>query len=167
MDDEHLPDKALTNSANRAKLTSDSYKQAVQSSDNLFQLPLPQGLSARRQEAKFYVQQLLTDLIALGVLEYESGFENAINKTFKVSGGCLGGVVNFKQVYIQVFFFISKPKSEYSWGRFLPVSETNAASQTPGKLTIWPPQDSTESISSLEKSFALDTSKIYVFVIKY
>lgn len=42
-------------------------------------------LIAKRQEAKFYVQQVLTDLIALGVLEYDSGFENAINKTFKVS----------------------------------------------------------------------------------
>jgi hypothetical protein len=38
----------------------------------------------RRQEANFYVQQILTNLIAIGVLEYESGFENAINKTFKV-----------------------------------------------------------------------------------
>jgi hypothetical protein len=41
-------------------------------------------LISKRQEAKFYVQQILTDLLALGVLEYESGFDNAINKTFKV-----------------------------------------------------------------------------------
>ena len=38
----------------------------------------------KRQEANFYVQQVLTNLLALGVLEFESGFENAINKTFKV-----------------------------------------------------------------------------------
>ena len=38
----------------------------------------------KRQEANFYVQQILTNLLALGVLEFESGFENAINKTFKV-----------------------------------------------------------------------------------
>ena len=41
-------------------------------------------LAYKRQEANFYVQQILTNLLALGVLEFESGFENAINKTFKV-----------------------------------------------------------------------------------
>lgn len=43
------------------------------------------NLIYKRQEANFYVQQILTNLLAIGVLEYESGFENAINKTFKVS----------------------------------------------------------------------------------
>ena len=43
-----------------------------------------QNLAYKRQEANFYVQQILTNLLALGVLEFESGFENAINKTFKV-----------------------------------------------------------------------------------
>jgi hypothetical protein len=38
----------------------------------------------KKQEANFYIQQFLTNLIALGVLEFESTFENAINKTFKV-----------------------------------------------------------------------------------
>lgn len=42
------------------------------------------NLNYKRQEANFYVQQILTNLLAIGVLEYESGFENAINKTFKV-----------------------------------------------------------------------------------
>lgn len=41
-------------------------------------------LAFKRQEANFYVQQFLTNLLAIGVLEFESGFENAINKTFKV-----------------------------------------------------------------------------------
>lgn len=92
MDEEASPSDDKTN-PNRAKLTSDSYKQAVQSSDHLFcksadlantTPSLISQMNAKRQEAKFYVQQILTDLIALGVLEYESGFENAINKTFKV-----------------------------------------------------------------------------------
>lgn len=43
----------------------------------------------KRQEANFFVHQILTDLLALGVLEYASGFENAINKTFKVNIYCL------------------------------------------------------------------------------
>lgn len=93
MDEEpSTSDKA---NSNRAKLTSDSYKQAVQSADHLFAKSADLNanttpnqtmsqMNAKRQEAKFYVQQILTDLIALGVLEYESGFENAINKTFKV-----------------------------------------------------------------------------------
>jgi hypothetical protein len=42
------------------------------------------NLLYKKQEANFYIQQFLTNLLALGVLEYESGFENAINKTFKV-----------------------------------------------------------------------------------
>ena len=42
------------------------------------------SLAFKRQEANFYVQQFLTNLLAIGVLEFESGFENAINKTFKV-----------------------------------------------------------------------------------
>jgi hypothetical protein len=42
------------------------------------------SLLYKRQEANFYVQQILTNLLALGVLEYESGFESAINRTFKV-----------------------------------------------------------------------------------
>ncbi len=81
----------------------------------------------KRQEANFYVQQLLTDLIALGVLEYESGFENAINKTFK-------------------------PKSDYVWARFFAISEgiggsmANGNEQLPGKLHIWPPN--TNSLDS-------------------
>jgi len=123
----------------RPRLTSDSYKQAMQSCDNLGQpleVNLPQN---KRQEAKFYVQQILTDLVALGVLEFESGFENAINKTFK-------------------------PKSEYVWGRFFAIPDVGAVggslAQVPGKLTIWPPllQDS-ESYSSLDKSYTLDTSR--------
>ena len=88
------------------KLTSESYKAAMQNmSSHLFvassltsstantnqvnasapqltqQQPVP---VSKRQEANFYIQQILTDLISLGVLEYESGFENAINKTYKV-----------------------------------------------------------------------------------
>jgi hypothetical protein len=47
----------------------------------------------KRQEANFYVQQILTNLLALGVLEFESGFENAINKTFKV----------LRKIYISFF----------------------------------------------------------------
>lgn len=42
------------------------------------------NLLYKRQEANFYVQQILTDLLAIGVLEYESGFDNAINRTYKV-----------------------------------------------------------------------------------
>ena len=79
------------------KLASESYKQAVQSGvDGMISMSAKsevaevgasnQVLGFKRQEAKFYVQQVLTDLIALGVLEYDSGFENAINKTFKVNG---------------------------------------------------------------------------------
>ena len=52
--------------------------------NNCFYNPLT-NFAYKRQEANFYVQQILTNLLALGVLEFESGFENAINKTFKVS----------------------------------------------------------------------------------
>jgi len=84
---------------NKNKLNSESYKAAIQSSHsniysssdiNDIQYNNNQNvflsssyIGGKRQEANFYVQQVLTDLIALGVLEYESGFENAINKTFK------------------------------------------------------------------------------------
>lgn len=91
------------NDQSKQKLLSDSYKKAMQSQDLAegitmiakSAVPTPQTeasginnvlLASKRQEAKFYIQQILTDLITLGVLEYESGFENAINKTFKV--GC-------------------------------------------------------------------------------
>jgi hypothetical protein len=49
------------------------------------------NLLYKRQEANYYVQQILTDLLAIGVLEYESGFDNAINRTYKV--------VDFKYQY--------------------------------------------------------------------
>ena len=137
------------------KLTSESYQKAMQSTDNILfannkstadpaastqsinNNQANNQMSLKRQEAKFYVQQLLTDFIALGVLEYESGFENAINKTFK-------------------------PKSEYSWGKFFAIPPESAqAMHPPGKLTIWPPtfQDSSDSFSNIDKSFTLDTSK--------
>ena len=55
-------------------------QQQTASSDN-YQF----NLLYKRQEANYYVQQILTDLLALGVLEYESGFDNAINRTYKVN----------------------------------------------------------------------------------
>ncbi len=141
-----FPDDTDQVSSSRPKLASDSYKKAVQSYENMesFEVNIPKSnLGVKRQEAKFYVQQILTDLIALGVLEYESGFENAINKTFK-------------------------PKSEYVWGRFFAIPDISSggvggSSQTPGKLTIWPPllQDS-ESYSNLDKSYTLDTSRLFI-----
>ena len=104
------PDEGSAASDNK-KLTSESYKAAMQNmSSHLFvassltnsavntnqanasaqqlgqQQPAP---VSKRQEANFYIQQILTDLISLGVLEYESGFENAINKTYKVNNKCL------------------------------------------------------------------------------
>ena len=42
---------------------------------------------------KRIIIQILTNLLALGVLEFESGFENAINKTFKV----------LRKIYISFF----------------------------------------------------------------
>lgn len=52
------------------------------------------NLLYKRQEANYYVQQILTDLLAIGVLEYESGFDNAINRTYKVKR-------------IRTFFFVT------------------------------------------------------------
>ena len=39
----------------------------------------------KKQEISFIIQQILTNLLACGVLEFANGFENAINKIFKVS----------------------------------------------------------------------------------
>lgn len=39
---------------------------------------------AKKQELTFIIQQILTCLLACGVLEFANGFENAINKLFKV-----------------------------------------------------------------------------------
>ena len=94
---------SLSRTVAKNKLNSESYKAAIQGSQtNMFGFESPSisiptndlqyyhnvnnttsYIGGKRQEANFYVQQILTDLIALGVLEYESGFENAINKTFK------------------------------------------------------------------------------------
>jgi len=94
---------ASSRTSTKNKLNSESYKAAIQGSQtNMFGFESPSisiptndlqfyhnvnnttsYIGGKRQEANFYVQQILTDLIALGVLEYESGFENAINKTFK------------------------------------------------------------------------------------
>ena len=76
------------------RLNSESYKAATQNISNAWIGDLGQTSASsylgavsvtKRQEANFFVQQILTDLIALGVLEFESGFENAINKTYKVT----------------------------------------------------------------------------------
>lgn len=60
--------------------SSTSQQQQSQQQAENFQF----NLLYKRQEANFYVQQILTDLLAIGVLEYESGFDNAINRTYKV-----------------------------------------------------------------------------------
>ncbi len=39
----------------------------------------------KRHEITFVIEQILTNLLACGVLEFANGFENAINKIFKVS----------------------------------------------------------------------------------
>jgi hypothetical protein len=66
----------------------------------------------KRQEANFFVHQILTDLLALGVLEYSSGFENAINRTFK-------------------------PKSEFVWGKLFVMASAATEEPEPAKLTQW------------------------------
>ena len=38
----------------------------------------------KKQEISFIIEQVLTNLLACGVLEFANGFENAINKIFKV-----------------------------------------------------------------------------------
>ena len=38
----------------------------------------------KKQEITFIIEQILTNLLACGVLEFANGFENAINKIFKV-----------------------------------------------------------------------------------
>ena len=98
-----LHQTTTSRTAAKNKLNSESYKAAIQGSQtNMFSYDSPSisiptndlqyyhnvnnttsYIGGKRQEANFYVQQILTDLIAIGVLEYESGFENAINKTFK------------------------------------------------------------------------------------
>ncbi|RNA27127.1 hypothetical protein BpHYR1_027779, partial [Brachionus plicatilis] len=79
------------------KLNSESYKAAMNNCDDIELKKSQTSLKnddylSKRQEANFYVQQVLSDLIALGVLEFDSAFEAAINKTYK-------------------------PKSEYKWNR--------------------------------------------------
>jgi hypothetical protein len=69
--------------SNNTKNTKIGSSNANELSSKSFSNPLT-TLAYKRQEANFYVQQILTNLLALGVLEFESGFENAINKTFKV-----------------------------------------------------------------------------------
>lgn len=102
VNDEDECDETRTSKAAKNKLNSESYKAAMMlnSQTNIFNEyqaisiqtneinnsmsgSSSYSIGNKRQEANFYVQQVLTDLIALGVLEYESGFENAINKTFK------------------------------------------------------------------------------------
>jgi hypothetical protein len=39
----------------------------------------------KKQEISYIIEQILTNLLACGVLEFANGFENAINKIFKVS----------------------------------------------------------------------------------
>lgn len=72
------------------KLNSESYKAAINNCDDNgndkrsdASIKNDDYLS-KKQEANFYVQQMLTDLLALGVMEFESAFEGAINKTYKV-----------------------------------------------------------------------------------
>jgi hypothetical protein len=69
---------AATNSSSLAQSSSEHIQQHQNSLNQAH-------LIYKRQEANYYVQQILTNLLAIGVLEYESGFENAINKTFKVN----------------------------------------------------------------------------------
>ena len=73
---------ATPNAANVTTSSSSITSNSEQMSNSVNQLQV--NLIYKRQEANYYVQQILTNLLAIGVLEYESGFENAINKTFKV-----------------------------------------------------------------------------------
>lgn len=71
------------------KLNSESYKAAINNYDDNEIKKSDSSIKnddylSKRQEANFYVQQMLTDLLALGVIEFESAFESAINKTYKV-----------------------------------------------------------------------------------
>jgi hypothetical protein len=76
-----LPSNTNNHNNNNINNTSNDTNNVNNNNNNNMSLNLN---ALRRQEANFYVQQILTNLIAIGVLEYESGFENAINKTFKV-----------------------------------------------------------------------------------
>lgn len=83
----HYITTTTNNNTNANLLTplSSQQQQQQHTSDN-YQF----NLLYKRQEANYYVQQILTDLLAIGVLEYESGFDNAINRTYKVRKAFFG-----------------------------------------------------------------------------
>ncbi|CAF0718846.1 unnamed protein product [Brachionus calyciflorus] len=136
------------------KLNSDSYKAAINNFDDNRECgdDIKKSESSfknddylsKRQEANFYVQQILTDLLALGVIEYESGFENAINKTYK-------------------------PKSDYVWGRYVPLNLKQTIQESNKEDPIEMAQKATisslknehkEEIQSLRKKHELEISNL-------
>jgi hypothetical protein len=88
--DEHIQTSVDQNQSGKFKISSNDTAKFIddfsyQFSNDLDSEDSNDSKFFKKQEANFYIQQVLTNLIALGVLEFESTFENAINKTFKVN----------------------------------------------------------------------------------